>query len=144
MQDLLPIKSLFSTVKTKRRKSYEDIDRYYSLFKYISKTTYQFFNHKSHIVIRLCHKYQGIIYHRYKVAKISCIYCAFFAKISSAIKNSWLCPWAYSLELIYIYMIQLSTMSLCNIYLKSGDNINEVIFMTVSKCTSMFILKMHV
>ena len=78
LQDLLPIKAPFSTVKTKHRKSYKDIDRHYSLYKYISKKTYQYSNHKSHIVIRLCHRCQGIIYHRYNVAIIPCIYCALF------------------------------------------------------------------
>ena len=78
LQDLLPLKALFSTVKTKRRKSYKDIDRHYSLYKYIPKKTYQYSNHRSHIVIRLCHRCQGIIYHRYNVAIISCIYCALF------------------------------------------------------------------
>ena len=78
LQDLLPIKAPFSTVKTKRGKSYKGIGRYYSLYEYISKKTYQYFNHKSHRVIRLCHRYQCIIYRRYNVAIMPCIYCALF------------------------------------------------------------------
>ena len=78
LHDLLPIKAPFSNFKTKHRKGYKDIDRHYSLYKYISKKTYQYSNRKSHIVIRLCHRCQGIIYHRYNVAIIPCIYCALF------------------------------------------------------------------
>ena len=37
------------------------------------KKTYQYSNHKRHIVIRLCHRCQGIAYHRYNVAIIPCI-----------------------------------------------------------------------
>ena len=44
----------------------------------MSKKTY--FNHKSHKVIHFCHRYQGIIYHRYNVARIPCIYCALFCQ----------------------------------------------------------------
>ena len=78
LQELLPIKAPFLNVKTKRRKSYTDIDRHYSLHEYIPKKTYQYSNHRSHIVIRLCHRCQGIIYHRYNVAIISSIYYVVF------------------------------------------------------------------
>ena len=41
----------FSIVKTRRRQSFKDIDRYYFVYKYISENIYQYFNHKSHIAI---------------------------------------------------------------------------------------------
>ena len=78
----------------------------------------------------LCQIYKGMIYHRYNVPIIP-IFCFFFP----AMKNSCCAPEHIFCSLYTSYIhLRIWVSYPCVTYIwKSGDNINEVMFITVSK-----------